>query len=104
MNEEEPHSKRQNLPRADHGQEEVPTYGCLVHISRLSDGRLKGHVANLTGIQHIAPTERELLQEIVSTFKEVVGEHLKDEIPIPWIEPPIPLDSNETKRFIPIHL
>ena len=81
----------------------VPTFACIVYVSNSNAG-VRARVANLAGIECEAASEREALGKIVPAFKQRVAQLTKDETPIPWIEPPSPIEPDEQKRFIPVHL
>ncbi len=101
MNSDHPTTPR-SLPTA--APADVPTFGCVVYVSTLPDGRKKGRVANIAGIEHTAGTEREVLQRIVPDFKKRVSDCLAAGDSIPWIDPILAIDPNEQKRFLPVHL
>ena len=82
---------------------DIPTFNCIVHVSSTPDG-VKARVANLNGIEFVAPDERTALSKIVPAFKASVQRFLNDELEIPWQEPPHPANEDEQTRFIPVHL
>ena len=83
---------------------EVPVFNCLVYVSPNAGGGVRARVGNLAGIEFSADTERGALGQIVAAFKKRVGELTQSGVPIPWIEPPMPTEAGEQKRFIPVHL
>ena len=83
---------------------DVPVFNCIVYISLNSDGSVRARVANLPGLECTAESERDALSKIVPAFKQRVGELIRSETPIPWIEPPTPAESEEQTRHIPVHL
>ena len=83
---------------------DVPVFNCIVYISRNLDGGVRARVANLPGLECTAASERDALSKIVPAFKQRVGELMRSETPIPWIEPPTPAESDEQTRHIPVHL
>ncbi len=83
---------------------DVPVFNCLVYVSSDAGGGVRARVANLPGLGCTAGSEREALAKIVPAFKQLVSELMRSETPIPWIEPPSPVEPGEQKRFIPVHL
>ena len=83
---------------------DVPVFSCIVYVSPAAGGGVRARVANLAGLESSAASEREALAKIVRAFKERVGELLRGNSPIPWIEPPSPASPGEQQRFIPVHL
>ena len=83
---------------------DVPVFDCIVYVSPDADGGVRARVANLPGLECTAASEREALRKLVAAFKQRVSELTQSETPIPWIEPPAPAESEETQRFIPVHL
>ena len=83
---------------------DVPVFNCIVYILPNSDGGVRARVANLPGLECTAASERDALSTIVPAFKQRVGELIRSETPIPWIEPPRPAESEEETRRVPVHL
>ncbi|MFP6614400.1 MAG: NAD(P)H-binding protein [Pirellulales bacterium] len=83
---------------------DVPVFGCIVYVSSDDRGGVRARVANLAGLDCTATTEREALAKIVPAFKQRIAELLQSKAAIPWIDPPVLLESDERKRFIPVHL
>ncbi len=81
---------------------DVPTFGCVVYVSRTESGVL-AQVMNLEGIQSTGASERDALSKLVPVFKQRVGELVQNGDTIPWVDPPA-LKDGQQKRFIPIHL
>ena len=75
----------------------------MVYISKV-DEKLQGRVANLDGITVVGESERDVLASVVQQFKSAVSEILASKEEIPWIDPPLPKDADEQKRFLPVHL
>jgi hypothetical protein len=82
----------------------VPVFSCIVYVSPAAGGGVRARVANLAGLESSAASEREALAKIVRAFKERVGELMRGNSPIPWIEPPSAAVPGEQQRFIPVHL
>ena len=83
---------------------DVPVFSCIAYVSPETDGGVRVRVANLMGLECTAASEREALGKIVSAFKMCVAEQIRNETPIPWIEPPSPAQEGEQIRYIPVHL
>ncbi len=83
---------------------EVPVFNCIVYVSPAAGGGVRARVANLSGLECTAASEREALGKIVPAFKQRIVELMRGETPIPWIEPPAPAEAGEQRRFIPVHL
>jgi hypothetical protein len=87
----------------DAGNPDVPAFGCIVYVKSIENGAA-ARVANLAGIMVRASTERDCLAQIVPQFKQRVKEYLESDQPIPWVDPPAPIEAGEQKRFLPVHL
>ena len=83
---------------------DVPVFNCIVYICPDSGGGVRARVANLPGLECKAASERDALSKIVPAFKQRVGELMRSNTPIPWIEPPASAESDEATRHIPVHL
>ena len=83
---------------------DVPVFNCVVYISNNTGGAVHARVANLSGLACTAPAEREALGKIVSAFKQGMVELTQSGTPIPWTEPPAPIEPHERKRLIAVHL
>jgi predicted RNase H-like HicB family nuclease len=83
---------------------EVPVFNCLVYVSKDAAGEVRARVANLPGIAAAAASEREALGKIVSAFKQQIGELLRSETKIPWMDPPSTPEPGEQSRRIAVHL
>jgi hypothetical protein len=109
-------SGKQNLPEearrhgvdlnvSDHAKPaDVPVFNCIVYVSADAGGGVRARVANLPGLGCTAASEREALAKIVPAFKQRIGELMRSETQIPWIDPPNLAEAGEQKRFIPVHL
>jgi len=84
----------------------VPVFNChvLVRKPTAAGEPWTARCATAAEITADAPTERELLQKIVSRFKFFVHEHHVQGEPIPWTDPPLTPQPGELERFIPVHL
>ena len=82
----------------------VPVFNCIVYVRSGSPGEVHARVANLTGLEASAPSEREALAKLVAAFKMRVAELTREQTPIPWIDPTPPLEPEEQERLIPVHL
>lgn len=83
---------------------DVPVFNCIVYVASDSDRAIRARVANLSGLECTAVSERAALAKIVPTFKQRIIELMQSGVPIPWIEPPSPPEPGEQQRFIPVHL
>ena len=82
----------------------VPSFTCVVYVSKTDDGQVRARVANLAGIEFFAATERDALSKIVPAFKQQVSQTLENNESIAWLDPPTPMDPNESERLLPVHL
>lgn len=83
---------------------DVPVFSCIVYLSRAEDGRVQARVANLSGFQCTASSEREALMQLVPAFKQRVRELTQEGTAVPWIDPPPAPKPGEQERFVPVHL
>lgn len=86
------------------GPGSVPVFNCIVILTPIENGRLRGRVANLPGITAEGAAERDLLKLITQRFKTAVKESLSNGPALQWIEPPEVPAKGESQRFIPVHL
>jgi len=86
------------------GPGSVPVFNCIIILTPLESGRLRGRVANLPGVTAEGNAERELLMLLTQRFKRVIRESLASGAGLTWIDPPETPDAGEIQRFIPIHL
>ncbi|MDA1013318.1 MAG: hypothetical protein O3A00_02570 [Planctomycetota bacterium] len=82
---------------------QVPVFNCVVYLST-HDGKVTARVANLAGLELIGSDERDALSRVVSAFKNHVRSLMESKSEIPWVEPIPGPESNESRRFIPVHL
>ncbi len=81
----------------------VPTFGCIVYVSKV-DGGVSARVANLPDLKFAGSSERDALSKLVPAFKESVRASMMAGQEIAWIDPPLPIEDHEQKRFVPVHL
>lgn len=86
------------------GPGSVPVFNCIIILTPLDGGRLRGRIANLPGISAVGHAERDLLMLLTQRFKSVVRESLVSGTGLTWIDPPETPSKGESQRFIPIHL
>ncbi len=98
-----PNSEHRSLPTGD-TKVPVPTFACIVYVSKLDNGHVLARVANLEGLTATAPNERESLSRLVPLFKKFVKEKLESGEVIPWLDPPPAPNLDEQRRFLPVHL
>jgi len=82
----------------------VPVFSCTVYVSKNDEGKARGRVANLSGIEANGNSERDVLMKVSKEFKSRVLKMLEAGEEIPWIEPPLPKNDSEQVRTIPMHL
>ena len=94
-----------SLPMSSGGSvPEVPTFACLIYLSRDAEGKSHARVANLDSLEAIAATPRDAMARVCREFKERVrGAYAAGE-KISWIEPPEKPRPDEQVRSIPVHL
>lgn len=94
------------LPVNDHETPpgDVPVFNCVIYVAPDAAGGVRARVANLAGLECAAASERQALSQLVPAFKQRVGALVSSGSPIPWIDPPQPIESGEQQRLIPIHL
>lgn len=83
---------------------DVPVFNCIVYVLTTESGAVRARVANLPDLQSAASSERAALSQLVPAFKQRVAELTRAGAPIPWIEPPLPAEPGEQRRFVPVHL
>ena len=84
------------------GSSNPPVFNCHVIISfNESSGQMSARLASLPQIKATASSERDVLREIVSRFKEFAKQH---ESSIPWTDDPDVASDNEMERWLPVHL
>jgi len=82
----------------------VPTFACLVYLSRDASGKSIARVANLDNLQATGDSPRSAMMRVCREFKERVrGAHAAGET-IEWIDPPLEPNPGEQVRTIPVHL
>ena len=101
--EPQPRAVEENV-KGDSKPRDVPVFNCIVYVSNEAGGGVQARVANLSGIASTGTSEREALSKTVAAFKQRMVELTQSQTPIPWIEPPSPIDSHERKRLIAVHL
>jgi hypothetical protein len=83
---------------------DVPVFNCIVYVLTTASGEVRARVANLPDLHCAAGSERAALSQLVPAFKQRVAELTRAGTPIPWIEPPLPTEPGEQRRFVPVHL
>lgn len=84
---------------------EVPVFDCQVYLGPApSPGQVRARVANLPGIEVLAPSEREALRLAATAFKRAVTAYTESGQPIPWLVPPAQREPQEQPRRLPVHL
>lgn len=111
MSDDQHHQSKSEQPNAQDrvkivsAPESIPVFNCSVLIGKSpATGRWMARVANLADIRVETDSERSALQQIVTSFKEVVAKlHAAGE-PIPWVKPEASAEPHEQQRLIPVHL
>ena len=94
----------QSLPLSSGSVPEVPTFTCLIYLSRDAEGKSHARVANLDSLEATAATPRDAMARVCREFKERVrGAYAAGE-KIVWIDPPEEPRPGEQVRSIPVHL
>ncbi len=81
----------------------VPAFACIVYVSKTANGT-RARVGNFPDLERVGANERDALGKIVPEFKKRISELITAGKEIPWIDPPSPLQPDEQKRFLPVHL
>jgi len=83
----------------------VPVFNCIVIVSpKDAAGKVRARVANLPEIAAEGSSERDVLQQLVSEFKRVVGERHAAAQAIHWQDPPLQPQPGDQQRLIAVHL
>ena len=83
---------------------DVPVFNCIVYVAAQANGTVRARVANLPGLKCDAQSEREAMSQLVPAFKLRIAELVNNQVSIPWIEPPLPIEPGEQIRFVAVHL
>ena len=96
---------QQSLPLSSGGSvPEVPTFACLIYLSKDAAGKSHARVANLDSLQASAATPRDAMAKVCREFKDRVRAAYAAGETIAWIDPPEKPRPNEQVRSIPVHL
>ena len=84
----------------------VPTFSCLVYLSKDESGVTHARVANLDSLKASSVSPRDAMARVCREFKERVrGAYAAGEADsIAWIDPPLEPTPDEQVRSIPVHL
>ncbi|MDB2687488.1 hypothetical protein N9Y42_09785 [Mariniblastus sp.] len=83
---------------------DVPTFACLIYLSRDEEGRSHARVANLDSLRATAATPRDAMARVCREFKQRVRAAYAAGEKIDWIEPVEEPGPDEQVRSIPVHL
>jgi predicted RNase H-like HicB family nuclease len=83
--------------------EGVPVYNCHVYLSAAASGAVTARGATLSEVASTGGTEREALQNVVRAFKAAITHYASAGLPIPWVDPPLPMAAGEKPRWVPVH-
>lgn len=105
--EEPPSSERaptvSDLPITDGGC--VPVFDCRVLVRRPDErGMVRARCANLADLTVEGRTERDALMAITRAFKTEIARHHSAGEPIPFLDPPLSPEADESERWLPVHL
>ena len=82
----------------------VPTFSCLVYLSKDESGVTHARVANLDALEAKSASPRDAMARVCREFKQRVrSAHAAGET-IAWIDPPLEKRADEQVRSIPVHL
>lgn len=94
-----------SLPMSSGGSvPEVPTFACLIYLSRDADGKSHARVANLDSLEVTAATPRDAMSRVCREFKQRVRSAYAAGETIAWIDPVEEPKPGEQVRSIPVHL
>lgn len=84
----------------------VPVFDCHVLLTKPAEpgGLWTARCAAAATVTAEGPSERDVLQKIVSRFKFFVHEHHLRNEPIPWTTPPLIPQPGDLERWIAVHL
>lgn len=82
----------------------VPVYTCVVYVCKNDDGTYKARVANLSGIESVGASERDVLGKVCREFKARINAVHEEGVAMSLIDPPIARQEQEQVRSIPVHL
>jgi hypothetical protein len=99
-----PHDRVDPTPGGHEKPLDVPVFSCIVLVSPEAGGGVRARIANLAGFECTAASERQALAQLIPAFRTHVADLLRAGTPIPWIDPPVPAEPNEQKRWVPVHL
>ena len=83
---------------------EVPTFACLIYLSRDAEGKSHARVANLDSLEATAATPRDAMARVCREFKQRVRAAYAAGETIAWIDPVAEPKAGEQVRSIPVHL
>ena len=84
----------------------VPTFSCLIYLSKDETGVTHARVANLESIHASSASPRDAMTRACRQFKDHVrAAYAAGEADtIAWIDPPLKPTTEEQVRSIPVHL
>jgi len=94
-----------SLPLSNGGSvPEVPTFACLIYLSRDAEGKSHARVANLDSLEETAATPRDAMARVCREFKQRVRSAYAAGETIAWLDPVKEPKPGEQVRSIPVHL
>ena len=82
---------------------DVPTFGCIVYVSKVDSG-VQARMGNLDDLVCVGASERDALGKMVAEIKSRIRTQLETDEELQWLDPPLKIQPDEQKRFIPVHL
>ncbi len=79
-------------------------YNLTVFVQHFSEGGTLARAANLPLDRAQAATVRDALSQLVSAAKQLIADHVSQDRPIPWTDPPSEATDGESRFMVPLHL
>lgn len=79
-------------------------YNLTVLVLQTESGDMQARAANMELAQIEAASIRDALSQMVSAARRLIAEHLGNQSPIPWIDPPAEASESESSFMVPLHL
>jgi hypothetical protein len=92
-------------PPPAHPRADVPVFNCHVYVSRPdAAGQVTARLASLPEFVAVGQSERDALRSLVQAFKLAAAGYVARGEQIPWRPEPLPIESGEQPRWVPVHL
>lgn len=82
----------------------VPTFTCLVYLSKDESGVTHARVANLGSCEAKSASPRDAMARVCREFKQRLRSAHANGETMDWIDPPLVKRPDEQVRSIPVHL